>query len=138
MLSEPGSTLAAIAWHFGPKGLNGECCEDLSMPEFIALDKVSATPDCSVQEVGRRLGFSKSGATRVVNRLEKKGCIQKLRSAEDGRICCIAITDKGKQVLESADVRYQQQFEEIVAKIPGLSEQEIATVLSKVAAVVKK
>jgi DNA-binding MarR family transcriptional regulator len=88
--------------------------------------------------VGRRLGFSKSGATRVVNRLEKKGCIQKLRSAEDGRICCIAITDKGKQVLESADVRYQQQFEEIVAKIPGLSEQEIATVLSKVAAVVKK
>ncbi|WP_027369876.1 MarR family winged helix-turn-helix transcriptional regulator [Desulfovermiculus halophilus] len=138
MLSEPGSTLAAIAWHFGPKGLNGECCEDLSMPEFIALDKVSATPDCSVQAVSRRLGFSKSGATRVVNRLEKKGYIKKLRSAEDGRICCIGITDKGKQVLESADMRYQQQFEEIVAKISDLSGREIATVFSRVAAAAKE
>lgn len=138
IFSELSSTLATIAWHFGPKGLNGECCEDLSMPEFIALDKVSATPDCSVQAVGRRLGFSKSGATRVVNRLEKKGYIKKLRSAEDGRICCIAITDKGMQTLKSADIRYQQQFEEIVSKISGLSGQEVEAVFSRVAAAAKE
>lgn len=138
MFSDLGSTLAAIAWHFGPKGLNGECCEDLSMPEFIGLDKASSTRNCSVQAVGQRLGFSKSGATRVVNRLEKKGYIQKLRSHEDGRVCCIEPTDKGREILRMADLRYQQQFEELMAKFPAASRKEIANIFSKVAEAVKE
>ncbi len=108
------------------------------MPEFIAMDKISSTKNCSVQEVGNYLGFSKSGATRVVNRLEKKGCVTKLKTSKDGRICCVSITTKGKQVLEAANMRYQQQFEEIVAKISDLSAREIAAVFSRVAAAVKR
>ena len=73
MISELSRSLLEIVWHFGPKGLNGECCDNLTMPEFIALDKVSSTKDCPVQDIGISLGFTKSGATRVVNRLEKKG-----------------------------------------------------------------
>ncbi|MBA2881898.1 MarR family 2-MHQ and catechol resistance regulon transcriptional repressor [Desulfosalsimonas propionicica] len=138
MFSEIGSTLATIAWHFGPRGLNGECCEDLSMPEFIALDKVSATRNCSVQEVGRSLGFSKSGATRVVNRLGKKGYIKKLKSREDGRVCCIEPTDKGREMLRMADLRYQQQFEALLSRFPSESRQKIKEVFFRVAGAVKE
>lgn len=137
MFSEIGSMLAAIAWHFGPRGLNGECCEDLSLPEFIALDKVSSTRNCSVQEVGQSLGFSKSGATRVVNRLEKKGYIKKRKSREDGRVCCIEPTDKGREMLRMADLRYQQQFEELLSRFPSESRQKVKEVFFQVAGVVK-
>lgn len=47
------------------------------MPEFIALDKIFNTKNCPVQDIGLALGFTKSGATRIVNRLEKKGYVQK-------------------------------------------------------------
>jgi len=77
-ISDVSRSLIEIAWYFGPKGLNGECCENLTMPEFIALDKVSTTPHCAVQDIGYRLGFTKSGATRVVNRLEKKVILKEL------------------------------------------------------------
>ena len=51
MISELSRSLLEIVWHFGPKGLNGECCDNLTMPEFIALDKVSSTKDCPVQDI---------------------------------------------------------------------------------------
>jgi DNA-binding MarR family transcriptional regulator len=43
-----------------------------------------------VQDVGLQLGFTKSGATRIVNRMEKKG-LQKIKSHADGVIIASAV-----------------------------------------------
>lgn len=136
-ISELSRSLIEIAWYFGPKGLNGECCDNLTMPEFIALDKVSRTPDCPVQEVGCSLGFTKSGATRIVNRLVRKGYVEKKRSTEDARICCVEITTKGKQVLESANTRYTELFNNLVSKMSGHSFSDIVAVVKVMARSVK-
>jgi DNA-binding MarR family transcriptional regulator len=109
--------LIEIVRHFGPKGLNGECCENLSMPEFLALDTISNTEHCPVQNIGQLLGFTKSGATRIVNRLEKKGLVQKIRSVEDGRVCCVVITPQGENVLASTDERYSKEIEHLLSRM---------------------
>lgn len=62
-ISDLSRSFIKIVWYFGPQGLNGECCGNITMPEFIALDKISVTPDCTVQDVGNILRFTKSGAT---------------------------------------------------------------------------
>jgi len=122
VISDISKSLIEIAWYFGPKGLHGECCEDLTMPEFIALDKVAATRNCPVQDVGHALGFTKSGATRIVNRLEKKGYVRKVKSHEDGRVCCVEITKTGEQILLSADLCYRDQFHDLLSKMSKVSE----------------
>ncbi len=136
-ISDISRSLIEIAWHFGPKGLNGECCENLTMPEFIALDKVSTTPNCAVQDVGHSLGFTKSGATRIVNRLEKKGYVQKIKSHEDARVCCVEITESGKQVLSSANSHYMEQFHAIAKKIPEHTVADIVKLLTAMANALK-
>lgn len=108
--------LIEIVWEFGPKGLDGECCADLSMPEYLALEAAALTVDCPVQHIGKTLGFTKSGATRIVNRLEKKSYIQKLRSSEDARICCVVPTDKGKRVLEDVSKHYVDKLKTVLRK----------------------
>jgi len=133
IISELSRAMIEIAWHFGPKGLHGECCDNLTMPEFIALDKVSTTEDCPVQDVGFALGFSKSGATRIVNRLEKKGYINKVKSPDDARICCVVITEKGLNVLRSANSRYLQQMNELLSKMPPQAAKEAVQVLTSMA-----
>jgi len=133
-----GRALAQIAWHFGPKKPFGECCEDLTMPEFLALDKISVTPACPVHEIGIVLGFSKSGATRVVNRLEKKGYIRRVRSSEDARVCCVKITDGGAAVLLSAKDSYQKRFEKIIEEIPQDTARQIINSISLLAAALGK
>lgn len=137
-ISEFSRSLIEIAWHFGPKGLNGECCDDLTMPEFIALEKVSTTQNCPVQDVGYALGFTKSGATRIVNRLEKKGYVTKVKSCEDARICCVVITEKGEAVLESVNAWYITQFDELVSKIPPDTFSEVVYGLRVMANALKR
>jgi len=136
-ISDISRSLIEIAWHFGPKGLNGECCENLTMPEFIALDKVSTTSHCAVQDVGYSLGFTKSGATRIVNRLEKKGYVQKVKSHEDARVCCVEITKSGERVLSSANSRYMEQFHIIAAKMPEHSVADTVKLLTSMAGALK-
>ncbi len=136
-ISDISRSLIEIAWHFGPKGLNGECCENLTMPEFIALDKVAATSHCAVQDVGYSLGFTKSGATRIVNRLEKKGYVQKIKSHEDARVCCVEITESGERVLSSANSRYMEQFHAIAAKMPEHSVADTVNMLKAMATALK-
>ncbi|RJQ77511.1 MAG: MarR family transcriptional regulator [Desulfobacteraceae bacterium] len=116
--SEISRALMDIVWHFGPKGLNGECCENLSMPEFLALDKISNTKHCPVQDIGTALGFTKSGATRIVNRLEKKGYVEKKKSYDDARICCVVITQRGGEILDTANARYSEEYKKVIAQLP--------------------
>lgn len=91
--------LQEIAWHFGNHGFEGECCEDLSLVEFMALKAAYDNNDVSIQEIGSAINFTKSGATRIIDRLENKGYIKRERSSIDGRVCCVPVTDKGTQVI---------------------------------------
>jgi len=109
--------LIEIVWQFGPKGLDGECCGDLTMPEYLALETAAVTVDCPVQHIGARIGFTKSGATRIVNRLERKGYVQKIRSSEDARICCVVPTEKGNQILANVSRRYADKLNSVLQNI---------------------
>jgi DNA-binding MarR family transcriptional regulator len=91
-----------------------------------------------VQEVGTCLFFTKSGATRIVNRLEKKGYIEKIRSSDDGRVCCLKLTIMGIKVLESAEKRYLKQFEDIVSNIDKYSSEEIGNFIKSFAKAVEE
>lgn len=90
--------LQEIAWYFGNRGFDGQCCEDLSLTEFMAL-KNSRDNNCSLQEIGHALNFTKSGATRIIDRLENKGYVKRIKSESDGRVCCAPVTEKGEQTI---------------------------------------
>ena len=137
-ISDLNRSLIEIVWHFGPKGLNGECCGNLSMPEFLALDKIANTPDCPVNQIGHLLGFTKSGATRIVNRLSKKGYVQKMRSHEDARVCCVHITPQGKKVLNATDERYSVEIKRLQSKMPASEARKMTSLFTKIANIIKE
>ncbi|RFU94468.1 MarR family transcriptional regulator [Sphaerochaeta halotolerans] len=108
-------SLLDIAWSFGPKGLDSACCKDLGIAEFLALDDISRTIDYPVHQVGSTLGFTKSGATRIVNRLVTKGYVSKRTSGHDGRVCCLDVTDRGREILSEAYANYETILRRIFA-----------------------
>ncbi len=112
-----------ITWSFGARGLKGECCGDLSQPEFRALCLASERQQCSMQEIAKDLGFTKGGATRVVNRLEKKGYIERQRSLEDGRVCCVQVTSFGSMLVKSVNREKEERIVNIMSRVdPGMQE----------------
>lgn len=111
------SHLQEIAWHFGNNGLNGQCCGDLSLVEFMALKKVYENNDLSIQEIGSALNFTKSGATRIIDRLENKGYVTRERSPVDGRVCCVPVTKKGAEVMTKIMEKYTGYLEEMLGNL---------------------
>ena len=114
--------LQQIAWRFGDHGVNGECCGDLSLVEFMGLKQACGSGDVSIHKIGAALNFTKSGATRIADRLEKKGYVARRRSRTDGRVCCLEVTPKGRNAVAAATKRYTGYLEK---KLAGLGPQKL-------------
>lgn len=122
--------LREIVWRFGSQGLDGQCCGNLSAPEMRALRHVSAHKDCSMQNLAHTLGFTKGGATRVVDRLENKLLVKRVRSAEDGRVCCVRTTKSGKDMLRRVNAASQEQVAQILDRLDPNMRQVLRTALA--------
>lgn len=118
-----------IVWRFGAQGIKGECCGDLTAPEFRALRLAKAQDKCSMQRIAHELGFTKSGATRVVDRLEKRGLLQRMRSQEDGRVCCVELTFSGSALVENINRENENRLATILAKMDPAMQQVLKTSL---------
>lgn len=103
-----------LSWYFGNQGFNGECCGDLSLVEFMAVRKVHEKEYITIQEIGKSLNITKSGASKIIDRLENKGYVLRQQSAADGRICCIGITDKGTEVIAKIVESYTDYVGELI------------------------
>lgn len=114
--------LQQITWIFGDHGINGECCGDLSLVEFMGLKKACGSGEVSVHKIGAALNFTKSGATRITDRLENKGYVARRRSREDGRVCCLEVTPKGENAVAAATKRYTGYLEK---KLAGLDRPKL-------------
>jgi len=119
-----------LSWHFGAHGINGECCGDLSLVEYMALKKINDAENITVQEIGNALNFTKSGASKIIDRLENKGYVTREISPEDGRVCFVNTTVKGAEIASEIVKKYSAYVYEM------LKEQDKAMV-GNIAAVLK-
>lgn len=73
--------LEDITYDFSAHNLSTNCCENISHGEFRALRAVSRRDGCTMQDIARNIAVTKSGATRIVSRLEEKNLSSACRSA---------------------------------------------------------
>ena len=106
-----------IAWHFGSHGFNGECCGDLTLVEFMALKKIYERDNITIQEVGNALSFTKSGASKIIDRIETKGYVSRVTSPIDGRVCCVKVTEKGTGVITSIVEKYSTYVDNMLKEL---------------------
>ncbi len=125
-------------WRFGARGLNGECCGDLSQPEYRALCLASDKRQCSMQEIAQGLGFTKSGATRVIDRLEKKGYVERRRSSEDGRVCCVKVSPSGRALIKDLSQENENHIARIMSKIDPAMQEVIRTAFGSFVQAIKE
>lgn len=127
-----------LSWYFGNQGFNGECCEDLSLVEFMALKKVHENDNIKIQEIGKALNITKSGASKIIDRLENKGYVLRQQSSIDGRVCCVSTTDKGIEVITKIVKRYTAYVGEMLKDIQTNTVDNIKNVLEVLVTSVRK
>ena len=75
----------------------------ISQRWYDVLVHLEGSPEgIPMNELAERILYSKSGFTRVVDRMEEAGFVRRLRPEHDRRTIPIVLTDKGTQTLERA------------------------------------
>jgi len=136
-INEIRDLIQEIAWRFGDHEFNGECCGGLTFVEFMALKKIDESEYLSIQEVGRALNFTKSGATRLVNRLQTKKYIKREQSSKDGRVCCITLSSEGRNALNAIAGKYGEYLEKVLRELDQEQTELLGRILQLLANIAK-
>src|ERR671931_2356436 len=77
---------------------------DLPLSSYEVLITLQAAPGrrCRMAELADRVLLSRSGMTRLVDRLEREGLLERSTCSSDGRGCYAVLTDAGEQLLANA------------------------------------
>jgi DNA-binding MarR family transcriptional regulator len=99
----------------------------LTGPQLIILSEIANHQTLSVTELARYISLSQATVTDILNRLEKRGLIERARDSADRRRVLIRITDQCRQILSQTPPPLQETF---VERYSGLSEWEQLMILS--------
>ena len=91
--------LEDMMYNFGTYDMSSNCCENISHGEFRALRVISRLDRCTMQDIAKSIAVTKSGATRIVSRLEDKKLVRRMNDQNDGRICCVHLSKEGKSLI---------------------------------------
>ena len=107
-----------IIYDFGAQGMEEECCgENISSGEFRALRTALRLDACTMQDIARSASVTKSGATRIIARLEDKGLAHREQDQNDGRVCCVTLTKEGKSILIRIEDQLTNKMSVILAEM---------------------
>jgi len=100
----------------------------LSRAEVGLLAALSSRP-YRITELAALEGISQPGVTQLVNRLERRGWVERGTDPQDGRVVVVAITDEGREALERVRAEYRALLHE---EITALDDEEVETLAAAV------
>src|SRR3954462_4899923 len=95
--------------------LDSELEGDTGLPLrfYDVLVHLEETPDgLRMNELAERILYSKSGLTRVIDRMEQAGLVRRVRPENDRRSILVVLTDQGRETMEQARGRHRHAIEE--------------------------
>ncbi len=94
--------------------------DDLTASQLLALRFILLHPECSLSALAEGLDISNPAATKVMDRLERKGLVRRVQ-AEDRRQIKATVTEQGNK----AGLEYMQlQLESYTGLIKGMTRSE--------------
>ncbi len=106
--------------------LDSELEQAVGIPQrwYDVLVHLEESPDgIRMNELAERILYSKSGFTRVVDRMEEAGLVRRVRPEQDRRSILVILTDKGTETMEDARRHHRDGIERHFSK--HLSEADI-------------
>lgn len=98
---------------------------------FALLNVIGAREGAIQQELGATLGIDRSTMVSLIDQLEEAGLAKRRTSATDRRAREIAITPKGRRLLQRARVSIAKVEDEVLAGLSGQERIELLSLLRR-------
>lgn len=90
----------------------------LTARQFAVLDEVERHADDSQIRLGAKTGIDRSTLVNIIDRLQRRGLIERHRSKFDRRESVLRLTDAGREILELARPAVRLANEALMASVP--------------------
>jgi DNA-binding MarR family transcriptional regulator len=101
----------------------------LTPSQLSALSTVERRGHIRLSDLASRERISRSTVTRLVAKLEARGCVTRTPDAGDGRSAVVALSDEGRRVLTEARERADSYLAEQIALLSDDERRQLAAVL---------
>lgn len=105
----------------------------LTTPQLAALQAIARLQPITAGALARSIHLSQSTITGVLNRLEKRGLVSRVRSEADRRSIVVGLTDAGRELLQAAPSLLQDQFRRELLQLQEWEQTQMLATLQRIA-----
>lgn len=104
----------------------------LTGPQLVLLRAAVRLQKPSAGELARAIHLSQATVTGILDRLEKRGLIERVRSGRDRRSIFVQITPQGEAQLRAAPSGLQEQFLQELGRLEHWEQTNILATLQRI------
>ena len=105
----------------------------LTAAQLATLQMIARLEPITAGAVARGVLLGQPTITGILNRLEKRGLIRRVRGDLDRRRVNVSLTDEGRRVLTDAPPLLQDQFRQTLVKLRQWEQTQILATLQRIA-----
>ncbi|HEX4115712.1 MAG TPA: MarR family transcriptional regulator [Solirubrobacteraceae bacterium] len=95
-----------------------DLAEDVTLAQYRVLVELAARGPQRPADLASALGVDRSTATRMCDRLVRKGLVQRRRISADRRVVRISLTGAGRALVEEVTRRRRVEIAKILRRMP--------------------
>lgn len=99
----------------------------LTGPQLLIMQEIARVKGVTASQIAKQINLSAATVTNILDRLENRGLIERIRSSEDKRRVSLFLTDNGRNSLIDAPQPLQEHF---IQKFSCLESWEQSLLLS--------
>jgi DNA-binding MarR family transcriptional regulator len=109
--------------------------EDVTLTQYRSLVVLASRGPQTVAELADLVAVTPPTASRLCDRLVKKGLIRRRAGRHDRRQVHIALTETGRELIDAVTVRRRREIADLLAAIPFETQRSVVTALTQLAEV---
>lgn len=102
-------------------------------PQLTVVKLLETIGDLSLSELSDKIRAQNSTVTGIVDRMEREGLAQRVRSTEDRRVVRIRLTDKGAKLAREIPVEPMEILRTALGGLTAAETRELLRLMTKVA-----
>lgn len=105
---------------------------NLTVPQLVCLRQIFRSGPCSPGDLARRVSLSQATITGIIDRLEARSLVSRVRGQTDRRKVTVSLTESGRKLAETMPWPLQERFAERLFALPEQDQARINQVLDQI------
>ncbi|WP_395345176.1 MarR family winged helix-turn-helix transcriptional regulator [Ningiella sp. W23] len=105
----------------------------LTGPQLMVMQDIGKTPGLIVRDIAQHINLSPATVTSILDRLESKNLVQRVRSTEDKRRVSVFLTELGQEMMLNAPLPLQEHFINRFSKLQEWEQSQMVATMQRIA-----